>query len=204
MQRVCKVRSSDIVAYCLPLETISYGEVGPGRKRDNHVVWFEVYPIERQPGGIYAYRTEPEWVDHTRICKHFSVRKAEDFHMAWISLEFKPIVSENDVVFEPLFEDLSNNNTTPLFDSMENLFEEDDDDASLRSVDSYSTDESDYETDSFIAESEQHESDQYCECEYCDTTKQSVKWFDRDWKPTDETEIKVKTFIEYLEQKYTV
>lgn len=183
-----------------------YGEVGPGRKRDNDVMWFEVYAIERSD-GLYAYSTEPVWVDHTRICKHFSVRKAEDFHKAWISLDFQPIVRENDVVFEPMFDNvLETTPTSFLFDSVENLFEEDNDNASLRSVDSYSTEESeDDETDSFIVYSDtesEHEHD--CECEYCDTTKQAVTWFDRDWKPTDETEIKVKNFIEYLEQKYTV
>ena len=192
-----RVKCSDIVSYMLE-DSCCYGEIGPGRKRDNDVVWYEVYPVQKA-SEHYAYASTPVWVAHTWIRQHFSVRKVEDFHKAWIAFGFNPVVDADDIVFELLFDEPITHET-PLETDTDML--ETDDDESLRSADTYSTMLTESE-DSFIAESEQHEHEHECDCEYCDATKQSVRWFDREWKPTDETERKVKTFIEYLEQKYT-
>jgi hypothetical protein len=209
MQKVIKVRSSDIVAYdrqVVDTLILSYGEVGPGRTHEEDTVWFEVYPIVPLMANVYKYSEESIWIPHTRIRKHFSVRKANDFYKAWVSLEFNPIVDENEVFFEPLFEQQEQQEQQEqeggcLFESVESLFEDDDDNQSLRSVDTFSSMDDTESADSFITDyGDEHESG--CECDHCRSTRQAVTWFDREWKPTDETENKVKTFIEYLEHKY--
>lgn len=201
-----KVKCSDIVSFSYPpSDCCHYGEIGPGRKHDDEgSMWFEVYPVRRSSKDRFTYTT-PVWVQHTWIRQHFSVRKVDDFHKAWIAFGFNPVViADADVVFELLFDEPIDTPNAILFRSVNDLFEREDDDRSLRSVDTYSTDESE-DDESFItytdSESEEHEHE--CECDHCEKTKQSVAWFDRDWKPTDETEIKVKSFIEYLEHKYT-
>lgn len=201
--QVLKVKASDILAFHTDAGT-EHGEVGPGIQKTLESVSFEVYPIRETVGqGYYEYAEEPVWVDYRNIEQHFRVRNKYDFHHAWIALDFNPIVSEDHVYFERMHCSDEQNRITNPFATLEDLYMTDNDDESLRSADTYSTEESeDSVLSDFIDDSlEVHEND--CDCVYCTATRESVKWFDRDWKPSDETESKVKSFIEYLERKYT-
>lgn len=203
---VLKLKASDIISFVWDEQTY-YGEIGPGIRKTLESVSFEVYPIHETPGaGYYEYAEEPVWVDYRHIEQHFRVRNKYDFHHAWISLDFNPMVTEdNHVYFERM--NCSNdeiNRTNKPFAILEDLYMTDNDDESLRSVDTYSTEESeDSVLSDFIDDNlvEVHENE--CDCVYCTATRESVKWFDRDWKPNDQTETKVKSFIDYLERKYT-
>ena len=203
------IKTGDIVAFVTTDEqTTAYGEIGPGKRYlDDRSVVFEVFPMEQLK---YA---DSQQIDFRQITKHFPVRRAHDFYKAWVSLGYNPVVDSDKVRFEPLFEKEHTEEPVYLFKNLEALFEqeESDDNRSLRSVDSFSTIlSSETETDSFVVESptedenlvdEFHEHD--CDCTFCTTTKDSVRWFDQQWRPTDDTESKVKSFIEYLENKYT-
>lgn len=201
------IKTGDIVQFITSNDqTVGHGEIGPGKTyHDEHSVSFEVFPMEQ-----FKY-ADSQQIDFRQITKHFPVRKARDFYKAWVSLGYNPIVDSDEVLFEPLFE----NNTTEepvtepvfLFKTVEDLWgeQESDDNRSLRSVDSFSTVfSSETETDSFVVEDPQDEFHEHdCDCTFCTTTKDSVRWFDQQWRPTDDTESKVKSFIEYLEEKYT-
>lgn len=205
--QVLKVKASDIIAFHVDTRT-EYGEIGPGRTRHSGSVWFEVYPIHKtvkdETQSYYEYAEEPVWVDYRQIEQHFRVRNKYDFHQAWISLDFNPMVSDDHVYFERMQccgDPIPNSKP---FETLEDLLMTDNDDESFRSVDTYSTEASEDSALSDLIDDnidEIHEHD--CDCVYCTTTRESVKWFDRDWKPMDETESKVKSFIEYLERKYT-
>ena len=197
------IKTGDIIAFVTDEQTTAYGEIGPGKRYlDDRSVVFEVFPMEQLK---YA---DSQQIDFRQITKHFPVRKAHDFYKAWVSLGYNPIVDSDEVRFEPLFGESSTEEPVFLFKNVEELFEqgESDDNRSLRSVDSFSTILSS-ETDSFVVESLTEDFDEFhehdCDCTFCTTTKDSVRWFDQQWRPTDDTESKVKSFIEYLENKYT-
>lgn len=206
--KVLKVKTADIVSF-YDDNVLHYGEVGPGKRHTNNEFEFEVYPI-RETGlkGYYEYIEDPIWVNYNCIASHQSVRNRMDFQNAWISLEFNPIITQDNVYFERLFENQNDSEPSEYsraFGNVDDMYtSEDDDNMSLRSADTYSTEEDSTDDESFIVHSECESCDaSECDCEYCVITRESVKWCDRDWKPKDPTEKKVRSFIEYLENKYT-
>jgi len=201
--KILKVKASDIVSFVHEGQ-LHYGEIGPGKRYTTpDLVHFEVYPIH-ETGPYFEYADDPVWVNYQDIATHQSVRNRKDFHNAWIALAFNPIVTDDHVCFEKMF-DTECQISEKAFASLDHLYTSDDDDMSLRSIDSYSTVESLFSDDSFLVQSDVEEFEEHepeCDCEYCTVTRESVKWFDRDWKPKDLTENKVRSFIEYLENKY--
>ena len=213
--KVLKIKASDIVSFYDGM--LQYGEVGPGKKHTDDDYEFEVYPI-RETGleGYFEYMEDPIWVNYSSIVTHQSVRNRMDFQDAWISLEFKPVITDDNIYLERLFEiEPSELPMSRAFDNVDELYTSDDDDnRSLRSVDTYSTEEDSLSSDddSFIVHSDHdsetieecdRETSEECDCDYCKVTRESVKWCDNDWNPKDPTEKKVQSFIEYLENKYT-
>lgn len=210
------VRTSDVISYHdTDANIIKCGEVGSHKYDTNDNVLFMVYPLipNKKSDSRYVYAEDHMWVDMNNIVEHFSVRKAVDFYNAWISLGFQATVNDDDTItFELIFEE-HNNDSLPeniqyKFRDKSSGWETEDDNESLRSVDTYSTDsESDLSSvGSFIVESvESVETSGHtpCDCDHCKATDGAVDWFNRRWHPPpNSTEMKVKSFIERLEERY--
>jgi len=204
-----------------------FGEIGPGKYRldELHTV-YEVYPLKLTTEiGTFEYDTEPVSVDKKSIGEHYTIRNREDFMVAWTSLGFEPIVTDNRITFVRVFE----HTFEPDSDCVESLSsastsnEDDEEEDELRSNDTYSTlcsESSSFTKDSFVEEDENIEEEEdinnnnnteedplkkpdICECSFCDTSS-TTQWFDREWNPTSGSEEHhIKNLIEHIEAKYT-
>ena len=198
-----------------------FGEIGPGKYRldELHTV-YEVYPLKLTTEiGTFEYDTEPVSVDKKSIGEHYTIRNREDFMVAWTSLGFEPIVTDNRITFVRVFE----HTFEPDSDCVESLSSSSsDDDDELRSNDTYSTlcsESSSFTKDSFVEEDENIEEEDInnnnnteedplkkpdiCECSFCDTSS-TTQWFDREWNPiSGSEEHHIKKLIENIEAKYT-
>lgn len=223
-----KYKTSDLIAFdcmCTMYGTpivgnISFGEVGPGKKRTNDMdgnvyYMYEVYAIKLMDNheNVYMYDEDatPLWVDERHIVDYQVVRNSKGFHKGWIHMGFQPDVDrEADCVrFERLFPDEQEYNApqTDVYSSSEH-----DDEESLRSADSYSTfseDDSDMD-DSFIVDdiSECTATGfldaEPCVCDFCTDMAKSSKDFDQKWYPKEgSVASRVKQIISNIESKYT-
>jgi hypothetical protein len=203
-----------------------FGEIGPEKHRldELHTV-YEVYPLKLTTEiGTFEYDTEPVSVNKKSIGEHYTIRNREDFMVAWTSLGFEPIVTDNRITFVRVFE----HTFEPDSDCVKSLSsassEEDDEEDELRSNDTYSTlfsESSMAEEDSFVEEDNITEEEEdsieedniteedplkkpdICECSFCDTSS-TTQWFDREWNPTSGSEEHhIKKLIENIEAKYT-
>jgi hypothetical protein len=190
-----------------------FGEIGPGKYRldELHTV-YEVYPLKLTTEiGTFEYDTEPVSVDKKSIGEHYTIRNREDFMVAWTSLGFEPIVTDNRITFVRVFE----HTFEPDSDCVESLSSSSSDDDELRSNDTYSTlcsESSSFTKDSFVEEDENIEEEEeedplkkpdICECSFCDTSS-TTQWFDREWNPTSGSEEHhIKKLIEKIEANYT-
>lgn len=192
-----KIKCGDII-FCPYVEDANFNEVGPGKMRDSGNVFYEIFPLV--PVDDYFVYGDSCWIPKKAVAEHYTVRSNEDFHHAWISLGFQPIVSENDIRFEKLF-DHEHITDEYYVDSLSSSSETE---SEIRSNDSWSTNDSDSEYDSFVDDSEVVN---HCccgeNCQTCQERQDTERWFRRDWYPTDPTENAVKTIIERIEQKYT-
>jgi hypothetical protein len=218
-----KCKTSDLIAFdgvhtmkCTPIVgNISFGEVGPGKKRINQnngevYYMYEVYPIKlmEHHENVYMYDEEesrtPLWVDERHIVDYHAVRNSKGFHKGWIRMGFQPDVDHDTdcVRFQRLFPDEQEYNNAPLTDPDARGYDsssEHDDEGSLRSADSYSTlSESDSDDctdtdDSFIVEdvvectatAEFGTETKPCVCEFCTDMAKSSKDFDQKWHPEE-------------------
>lgn len=198
--------------------TCLYGEVGPGKRSviESNVSITREYEVFLLNDSQTTYEEYPQWIDKRCIMYHYPIRNANDFHSAWISMGFQPIINGTTCVrFEKLMIDDLNNNTdsSSSFDCVSSLSSnsEDEDDEDIRSIDSFSSVEycssnsSLGTTSSFIVEDSTINeiiSDQ-CECETCTETRDAVDAFDNRWFPQQDTsEHRIKSFVEQLEEKY--
>lgn len=194
-----KIKCGDVVF--LPyVQDTHFAEVGPGKSREDYEV-FALVPETTE--GFFVYG-EACWIPKKAIAEHYVVRTTEDFHRAWISLGFQPIVSDTDVRFQKLF-DHEHVVDSDCVDSLSSTSEpESESVVSIRSNDSWSTLE-DSETDSFVTDDDQ-EPDHQCpeeNCSVCQERRDTEHWFRRRWNPSDPTENAVKKIIERIEEKYT-
>lgn len=192
-----KIKCGDVVFLPYVQET-HFAEVGPGKCRGN----YEVFPLVPE-NQCFVYG-EACWIPKKAIAEHHVVRTTEDFHRAWISLGFQPIVSEKEVRFQKLF-DHEHVVDSDCVDSLSSTSEpESESVVSIRSNDSWSTME-DSDTDSFVTDDDQ-ESEHQCQetnCPVCQERRDTEHWFRRQWHPADPTETAVKNIIEQIEEKYT-
>jgi hypothetical protein len=192
-----KIKCGDIVFLPHVPET-HFGEVGPGKFRESETVLYEIFPLVPDEG--YFVYGDSCWVPKEAIGEHYTVKSNEDFHYAWISLGFQPLVSENDVRFEKLFD----HEHIVDSDCVDSLSSDSDSVVSMRSNDSWSTQEDDVsETDSFIDREDTVHETSCPGCDMCQERQDTEYWFRRDWHPTDPTESAVKSIIERIEEKYT-
>jgi len=205
-----KVKSAHIISFMESSKRQLYGEVGNEKRYVDDTIYFEVYTITKQPENtLYEYAHESIWVNMSTIVEHYPVGNSNDFYKGWICLGFKPIVSSTTVNFEKIFTDcIPPSELNFKFLQMEDILVEEDDNESLRSVDSFSTfdsiDSDVNSLDSFIVNSQdgEEQATNACECSFCIDVKQSVEWCDNSWVPADATAQKVKTLLENLEAKY--
>lgn len=200
-----RIKTGDILY--LPLSSEKVFEVGPGkfRSEEENSVYYEVYPIARQPDSErFAYQTDPVWIEKKEIGEHYTVRNAEDFHHAWVSLGYEACVDDSKVTFRKLFE------YDPIEDSCaESLSSSsDNEDDEIRSVDSYSTEVTSDTDCSFVTLTAEEASCAECanvgECALCKDVKETNRWFDREWLPDEDSdEFKIKSVIRGIESKYT-
>ena len=193
-----KIKCGDLVFIPFIPET-HFAEIGPGKMRDSGTVFYEVFPLVPTDNNTFVYG-DSCWIPKKAIAEHYVVRSNEDFQNAWISLGFQPTVSENDVRFEKLF-DHEHVIDSDCVESMSSG--SDDTETDIRSNDSWSTEEGfSSETDSFIQDDPVvHD---HCQgCELCQECRDTERWYQHDWHPTDPTETAVKRIIENIEEKYT-
>ena len=192
-----KTKCGDIVFLPYVPET-HFAEVGRGKLREEGNVFYEVFPLVSSEGNRFVYG-DSCWIPKKAIAEHYTVRSNEDFHHAWISLGFQPLVSENDVCFEKLFDhELVVDN-----DCVDSLSSESESIVSIRSNDSWSTEGDLSETDSFIQDDDLEHNSNCQGCAFCQERRDTERWFRYDWHPNDPTETAVKTVIERIEEKYT-
>lgn len=179
-----------------------FGEIGPGKyKSDEHTV-YEMYPLKLTDIiGTFEYATDSVFIDKKSIAEHHTVKDRADFILAWTSLGFDPIITDNNVTFSLMFEHTYEADSECV-ESLSSASSDDDDD--VRSNDTYSTLLSDSSTDSFvITDTEDPQTPEICECSFCDTSSTN-QWFDRQWNPTNGSEEhNIKSLIQNLEAKYT-
>ena len=198
-----RIKCGDVIFLPHVPET-HFAEVGPGKMRERASVLYEIFPIVPEE-GFYVYG-DSCWIPKKAIGEHYAVRSKEDFHHAWISLGFQPLVSEHDIRFEKLF-DHEHIVDDDCVDSLSSASDTETD--SIRSNDSWSTDEdldenTDQDLDDFIEDSTGQEHNCCLEdCTMCQERRDTEYWFRRDWHPTDPTETAVKSIIERIEEKYT-
>lgn len=201
-----KIKCGDILFLPHVPET-HFAEVGPGKMRERTEILYEIFPlVPEEEEGFFVYG-DSCWVPKKAIGEHYSVRTKEDFHHAWISLGFQPIVSENQVRFEKLFD----HEHIVDSDCVDSLSSASDTGSSIRSNDSWSTEYNeslDEDLSDFIEDSstQDHPCAACCttsDCTVCQERQDTERWFRRDWHPTDPTETAVKSIIERIEEKYT-
>lgn len=194
-----KIKCGDIVFIPHVPET-HFGEVGPGKMRERTEVLYEIFPLVPAEEGFFVYG-DSCWIPKKTIGEHYCVRSNEDFHHAWISLGFQPLVSEDQVRFEKLFE----HEHVVDEDCVDSLSSESETESgSFRSNDSWSTEEEeDLDEDSFIDDASSEHQCCLPDCTVCQERRDTEYWFRRDWHPTDPTETAVKSIIERIEEKYT-
>lgn len=182
-----------------------FGEIGPGKHKSNEHTIYEVYPLKPTADGIdtFEYDTESLWIDKKSIAEHYTVKDREDFILAWTSLGFDTIITDNDITFARMFEHTFE--PDPETDCKESLSSVSSDDDDVRSNDTYSTLYSESSTDSFVVTDTEEEplKPEICECSFCDTSSTS-QWFDRQWNPRNGSEEHhIKNLIQNIEEKYT-
>lgn len=220
-----KYKTSDLVAFDAVLTergvpivgNVSFGEVGPGKKRivamEGEMYYiYEVYPIKlmEHDANMYMYEEYelPLWVDERHIVDHHTVRNTSGFHKGWIRMGFQPDVDRDAdyVRLERIFPDELEYHAGADPDP---LTSDHDDEESLRSADSYSTvsEDSSEMHNSFIVECSAagaEEATNTCVCEFCLDMAESSKDFDRKWNPEEgSVESRVKAVISNIESKYT-
>ena len=192
-----RIKCGDVI-FLPHVSDTHFAEVGPGKMRERDSVLYEIFPIVPEE-GFYVYG-DSCWIPKKAIGEHYSIRTKEDFHHAWISLGFQPLVSENDIRFEKLF-DHEHIVDDDCVDSLSSA--SDTETGSIRSNDSWSTDldqDLDQDLDDFI---EDCSVPCTSNCTMCQERQDTERWFRRDWHPTDPTETAVKSIIERIEEKYT-
>ena len=202
-----RIKAGDILYLPFDDEHEHVFEVGPGKFRsdDNASVFYEVYPIAKKPGHEteFVYLEEPVWIEKKQIGEHYPVRNTEAFHNAWVSLGYEVCIDDsNTITFRKLFD------YEPIVDDActESLSSSSDhEDDEIRSVDSYSTDESEASYDSFVTNTTEVCVD--CgtkECSFCKDIKETKSWFEHEWLPDkDSDEYKIKSVIQCIENKHT-
>lgn len=176
-------------------------EIGPGKHKSDEHIMYEVYPLKLTENGTFEYDTEPFYVDKKSIAEHHTIRNREDFAVAWTRLGFEPIITDNHITFERVFE----HTFEPDNDCVESLSSVSSDDDDIRSNDTYSTICSESSMDSFVTDTEETllEKPDICECSFCETSS-TTKWFDRQWNPTSGSEEHhIKKLIQHIEETYT-
>ena len=183
-------------------------EVGPGKFRSEEgFVYYEAYPIAKKPNceTEFTYLTDPIWIEKKEIGEHYTVRNAEDFHYAWVSLGYEVCIDGSHITFRKLFdyEPVVDNTCVESLSSLS-----DDEDDEIRSVDSYSTTGGDSEDSdcSFVTYTEEPctECTNNGDCAICKDLKETNRWFDREWIPDEDSdEFKIKSVIQRIENKYT-
>jgi len=198
-----KIKCGDIVFLPHVPET-HFAEVGPGKMREISEVLYEIFPLVPTEESLFVYG-DSCWIPKKAIGEHYCVRSNEDFHHAWISLGFQPHVSEDQVRFEKLFEH-EHVVDDDYVDSLSSASDtETESIVSVRSNDSWSTEEEEQDLSDFIEDVSSGQEHNCClqDCTVCQERRDTEHWFRRNWHPTDPTETAVKSFIERIEEKYT-
>lgn len=203
-----RIKAGDILylPYSTDLEHEHAFEVGPGKFRSDDTVYYEVYPIAKKTNceTEFVYLTDPVWIEKKEIGEHYSVRNAEDFHHAWVSLGYEVCIDGSDIAFRKLF-DYEPIEDDTCVESLSSLSDDEDDE--IRSVDSYSTGDGDGSDCSFVTHTEEPscvECANNGDCALCKDVNETSRWFDREWLPDEDSdEFKIKSVIRGIENKYT-